>query len=58
MGVQLPNVEGLLEPPGSSHVAVASGVHLVFTAGAVPLDGSGELVEIEPIAVVADDPRL
>ena len=37
MGVELRNVEGLAEPPGYSHVAVASGARLVFTAGAVPL---------------------
>lgn len=44
MGVELRNVPGLFEPPGYSHVAVASGARLVFTAGAVPLDGRGQLV--------------
>lgn len=72
MGVEFRNVDGLAEPPGYSHIAVASGARLVFTAGAVPLDGRGELVgpedaevqgyrgqlvEIEAIAVVADDQR-
>jgi enamine deaminase RidA (YjgF/YER057c/UK114 family) len=42
--VEFRNVEGLAEPPGYSHVAVASGARLVFTAGAVPLDAQGELV--------------
>ena len=31
-------------PPGYSHVVVASGKRLVTTAGAVPLDGEGDLV--------------
>jgi enamine deaminase RidA (YjgF/YER057c/UK114 family) len=44
MGVEFRNVEDLSEPPGYSHVAVASGARLVFTAGAVPLDARGELV--------------
>ena len=44
MGVELRNVPGLFEPPGYSHVAIASGARFVFTAGAVPLDGRGELV--------------
>jgi enamine deaminase RidA (YjgF/YER057c/UK114 family) len=44
MGVELRNVEGLFEPPGHSHVAIAAGGRLVFTAGAVPLDAHGELV--------------
>lgn len=44
MGVEFRNVESLAEPPGYSHVAVASGARLVFTAGAVPLDDRGELV--------------
>jgi enamine deaminase RidA (YjgF/YER057c/UK114 family) len=44
MTVELRNVQGLFEPPGYSHVAVASGARLVFTAGAVPLDDRGKLV--------------
>ena len=44
MSVELRIVEGLAEPPGYSHVSVASGARLVFTAGAVPLDERGELV--------------
>ena len=31
-------------PPGYAHVAAASGARLVLTAGAVPLDGEGNLV--------------
>ena len=38
------NVPGLSEPPGYSHVAVARGSKLVFTAGHVPLDQAGNLV--------------
>lgn len=44
MTVELRNVEGLAEPPGYTHVAVASGRSLVFTAGAVPIDERGEVV--------------
>jgi enamine deaminase RidA (YjgF/YER057c/UK114 family) len=43
MGVERRVVEGLAEPPGYAHVAVAEG-RVVFTAGAVPLDEHGELV--------------
>src|SRR5947208_12138932 len=34
----------LAPPPGYSHVAIARGAKLVFTAGAVPLDAEGSLV--------------
>jgi enamine deaminase RidA (YjgF/YER057c/UK114 family) len=44
MGVELRNVPELAQPPGYSHVAIARGTTLVFTAGAVPLDATGELV--------------
>ncbi|MDP9342355.1 MAG: RidA family protein [Actinomycetota bacterium] len=44
MTVRLSNVPALSEPPGYHHLAVADGRTLVFTAGQVPLDGSGELV--------------
>ena len=44
MNIDLRTVEGLAEPPGYAHVAVAPGLALVFTAGAVPLDEAGELV--------------
>lgn len=44
VGIERRTVEGLAEPPGYSHVAVAAGSTLVFTAGAVPLDEHGELV--------------
>jgi enamine deaminase RidA (YjgF/YER057c/UK114 family) len=37
-------VDGLAEPPGYTHVAIASGSTVVFTAGAVPLDEHGDLV--------------
>jgi enamine deaminase RidA (YjgF/YER057c/UK114 family) len=38
------NAPGLSQPPGYSHVVVASGSRLVTTAGAVPLDAEGNLV--------------
>jgi len=38
------DAEGLATPPGYTHVAVANGATLVFTAGAVPIDADGELV--------------
>ena len=44
MSVERVTVDGLAEPPGYAHVAVARGGAHVFTAGAVPLDGAGELV--------------
>jgi enamine deaminase RidA (YjgF/YER057c/UK114 family) len=44
MAVEYRTVDGLAEPPGYSHVAIARGDTLVFTAGAVPLDDRGELV--------------
>ncbi len=44
MSIDRRTVQGLAEPPGYAHVAVASGARLVFTAGAVPLDETGELV--------------
>lgn len=44
MAVQLRNAETLVPPPGYSHVAVARGGTMVFTAGAVPLDAEGNLV--------------
>ena len=49
MSVERRNVPGLASPPGYSHVAIARGAMLVFTAGAVPLDATGEVVG-------ADDP--
>ena len=44
MGVEYRNAEGLAEPPGYTHVAVARGTHSVSTAGAVPLDADGLIV--------------
>jgi enamine deaminase RidA (YjgF/YER057c/UK114 family) len=38
------NAPALSQPPGYSHVVVASGSRLVTTAGAVPLDAEGNLV--------------
>jgi enamine deaminase RidA (YjgF/YER057c/UK114 family) len=38
------NTKGLSEPPGYTHMAVARGSRMVFTAGQVPLDQSGHLV--------------
>ena len=44
MTVRLGNTDGLAEPPGYSHFAVAEGRRLVFLAGQVPLDAAGNLV--------------
>ena len=44
------NVPGLAPPPGYSHVTVAPGGRLVFTAGAVPLDPEGNLVGAGDVA--------
>jgi enamine deaminase RidA (YjgF/YER057c/UK114 family) len=44
MTVDRRDAEGLVAPPGYTHVAVAIGATLVFTAGAVPIDDQGELV--------------
>ena len=49
MTVERRNVESLFPPPAYSHLAVASG-RLVFTAGAVPVDATGELVGREDVA--------
>jgi enamine deaminase RidA (YjgF/YER057c/UK114 family) len=38
------NAPALSQPPGYSHVVLASGSRLVTTAGAVPLDAEGNLV--------------
>lgn len=45
---------GLAAPPGYSHVAIARGATLVFTAGAVPLDAMGELVGADDAVVQTD----
>ena len=42
--IERTNALGLSQPPGYSHVVVASGSRLVTTAGAVPLDAEGALV--------------
>jgi enamine deaminase RidA (YjgF/YER057c/UK114 family) len=44
----------LASPPGYSHVAIARGSTLVFTAGAVPLDADGELVGADDAAAQTD----
>jgi enamine deaminase RidA (YjgF/YER057c/UK114 family) len=54
MGVERRNVSGLAAPPGYSHVAIARGTALVFTAGAVPLDATGELVGADDAVVQAE----
>ena len=54
MSVERLNVPELAQPPGYSHVAVASGATLVFTAGAVPLDATGEVVGVDDPAAQTD----
>jgi enamine deaminase RidA (YjgF/YER057c/UK114 family) len=56
MTVDRRDAEGLAAPPGYTHVAVASGATLVFTAGAVPIDADGELVG--PGDIVAQTERV
>ena len=51
--IERTNVPGLSEPPGYSHVVVASGSRLVSTAGAVPLDAEGNLVGAGDLLVQA-----
>jgi enamine deaminase RidA (YjgF/YER057c/UK114 family) len=54
MSVERRNVPGLASPPGYSHVAIARGATLVFTAGAVPLDATGEVVGTDDPAAQTD----
>jgi enamine deaminase RidA (YjgF/YER057c/UK114 family) len=54
MGAELRNVPELTPPPGYSHVAIARGTTLVFTAGAVPLDATGELVGPDDVVAQTD----
>ncbi|HJR97269.1 MAG TPA: RidA family protein [Actinomycetota bacterium] len=49
MTVERRTVDGLAEPPGYAHVAIATGSTLVFTAGAVPLDENGDLVGADDV---------
>jgi enamine deaminase RidA (YjgF/YER057c/UK114 family) len=42
--IERTNAPALSQPPGYSHVVVASGSRLVTTAGAIPLDAEGNLV--------------
>ena len=51
--IERTNAPGLSEPPGYSHVVVASGGRLVTTAGAVPLDAEGNLVGAGDLLVQA-----
>jgi enamine deaminase RidA (YjgF/YER057c/UK114 family) len=51
--IERTNAPGLSQPPGYSHVAVASGSRLVTTAGAVPLDAEGNLVGAGDLLVQA-----
>jgi enamine deaminase RidA (YjgF/YER057c/UK114 family) len=47
------NPPGFSQPPGYSHVVIASGRRLVTTAGAVPLDAEGNLVGAGDLLVQA-----
>ena len=51
--IERTNAPGLSQPPGYSHVVVASGRRLVSTAGAVPLDAEGNLVGAGDLLVQA-----
>ena len=51
--IERTNAPGFSEPPGYSHVVVASGGRLVTTAGAVPLDAEGNLVGAGDLLVQA-----
>ena len=51
--IERTNAPGLSQPPGYSHVVVASGSRLVTTAGAVPLDAQGNLVGAGDLLVQA-----
>jgi enamine deaminase RidA (YjgF/YER057c/UK114 family) len=51
--IERTNAPGLSQPPGYSHVVVASGRRLVTTAGAVLLDAEGNLVGAGDLLVQA-----
>jgi enamine deaminase RidA (YjgF/YER057c/UK114 family) len=51
--IERTNAAGLSQPPGYSHVVVASRRRLVTTAGAVPLDEEGNLVGAGDLLVQA-----
>jgi enamine deaminase RidA (YjgF/YER057c/UK114 family) len=51
--IERTNAPGLSQPPGYSHVVVASGRRLVTTAGVVPLDAEGNLVGAGDLLVQA-----
>ena len=46
-------VPELFSPPGYAHVAVAPAGRLVMTAGAVPLDGEGNVVGVGDVRLQA-----
>src|SRR6516225_6715031 len=48
-----PRPDGLLPNPGYSHVVVASGRRMIYTAGQVPIDGHGNLVGADDLAAQA-----
>jgi enamine deaminase RidA (YjgF/YER057c/UK114 family) len=51
VSIEYRNVDGLAEPPGYAHVAIARGSRAIFTAGAVPIDAQGNLVGAgDPVA--------
>lgn len=51
--VQRMHVPELFPPPGYAHVAVAPAGRLVLTAGAVPLDGEGNVVGVGDVRLQA-----
>jgi enamine deaminase RidA (YjgF/YER057c/UK114 family) len=51
--IERTNAPALSQPPGYSHVVLASGTRLVTTAGAVPLDAEGDLVGAGDLLVQA-----
>ena len=51
--IERTNAPGLSQPPGYSHVVLASGSRLVTAAGAVPLDAEGNLVGAGDLLVQA-----
>jgi enamine deaminase RidA (YjgF/YER057c/UK114 family) len=51
--IERTNAPALSQPPGYSHVVLASGTRLVTTARAVPLDAEGDLVGAGDLLVQA-----
>ena len=50
---EYPRPDGLLPNPGYSHVVVASGKRMIYTAGQVPIDEHGSLVGAGDLAAQA-----